>query len=289
MRRRRPHPPLFTPQGFSLIELVLVIAILGILSTVLWLVIAGPVRAFFETGRRVALVEEAGSALTEMTRDIRATLPNSIRTTQSGGVIALELLLTADGARYRDGPGGTVTSPADILTFNAPSKGFNILGHFTRLTLPLTTSTDSLVIYNTGQTGANAYDNTAGPPNVITPPGTTLSFTAGASEDHVSISPAFQFKYRSPYDRVYVVSGPVSWFCDPAAGTLRRDSGYAITTTQTVSATAGALAANQVSACSFTYTPGTAERAGLVTLSLTLSSHGESVTLLREVQVFNAP
>ncbi len=289
MHTREPPSSSSTTRGFSLIELVLVIAILGILSTVLWLVIAGPVRAFFETGRRAALVEEAGSALTEMTRDIRAALPNSIRTTQSAGVNALELLLTADGARYRDGPGGTVTSSTDILTFNAPSSGFNILGHFTRLTLPLTTSTDSLVIYNTGQSGADAYDNTAGPPNVITPPGTTLTFTGGTSEDHISINPAFQFKYRSPYDRVYVVSGPVSWFCDPASGTLRRDSGYAISATQPVSATAGVLAANQVGACSFTYTPGTAERAGLVTLSLTLTSHGESVTLLREVQIFNAP
>lgn len=278
-----------SPDGLSLVELVIVLVILGILATVLGLIITGPIRGFFATGRRVALVEEASTALTEMVRDIRDALPNSIRTAQSGGVTALELLATLDGARYRDGPGGGVTSSADILTFNAPSAGFNVLGHFENLTLPLTTTSESLVIYNTGQTGANAYDVNAGPPNVITPPGTTISITAGTNEDHVSISPAFQFKYRSPDDRVYLVSGPVSWFCDPAAGTLRRESGYAISPTEPVSPSAGTLAADQVSACSFTYTPGTAERAGLVTLSLTLTSHQESVTLLREVQVVNAP
>ncbi|MHB1543811.1 MAG: PilW family protein [Gammaproteobacteria bacterium] len=282
--RSRPRP-----NGMSLIELVIVIVILGILSTVLGLIIAGPIRGFFETGRRVALVEDASTALTQMVRDIRAALPNSVRTTQSGGITALELLETLDGARYRDGPGGGVTSSTDILTFNAPSSGFNILGHFENLTLPLTTTADYLVIYNTGQTGANAYDIQAGPPNVITPAGTTISISAGTDEDHVSINPAFQFQYPSPYDRVYLVSGPVSWFCDPAAGTLRRESGYAISATEPVSASAGNLATNQVSACSFTYTPGTAERAGLVTLSLTLTSHAESVTLLREVQVVNAP
>ncbi|EQD67599.1 type II secretory pathway pseudopilin PulG [mine drainage metagenome] len=152
-----------------------------------------------------------------MVRDIRAALPNSVRTTQSGGITALELLETLDGARYRDGPGGGVTSDADILTFNASSSGFNILGHFGNLTLPLTTTTDYLVIYNTGQTGANAYDIHAAPPTVITPSGTTISITAGTDEDHVSISPAFRFKYPSPYDRVYLVSGPVSWFCDPVS------------------------------------------------------------------------
>ncbi len=285
----RMHPTPSSPKGASLIELVMVIVVLGILSAVLGLIIAGPIQGFFETGRRVALVEEASTALTQMVRDIRAALPNSIRTTQSGGITALELLSTLDGVRYRDGPGGGVTSSADILTFNAASSGFNILGHFENLTLPLTTTADYLVIYNTGQTGANAYDITAGPPNVITPAGTTLSISAGTDEDHVSISPAFRFKYPSPYDRVYLVGGPVSWFCDPAAGTLRRESGYAISATEPVSATAGHLAANQVSACTFTYTPGTAERAGLVTLSLTLTSDAESVTLFREVQVINAP
>ncbi len=273
----------------SLIELVIVIVILGILSTVLGLIIAGPIRGFFATGRRVALVENASTALTQMARDIRTALPNSIRTTQSGGITALELLSTLDGARYRDGPGGGVTSSADILTFNAASSGFNVLGHFENLTLPLTTTADYLVIYNTGQAGANAYDISAGPPNVITPAGTTLSIVSGTYEDHVSISPAFEFKYPSPYDRVYLVGGPVSWFCDPQAGTLRRESGYAISATEPVSASAGNLASDQVSACAFTYTPGTAYRAGLVTLSLTLSSHNESVTLLREVQVVNAP
>ncbi|EQD55148.1 protein containing Prepilin-type cleavage/methylation [mine drainage metagenome] len=285
----RPDRSRLRPDGMSLIELVIVIVILGILATVLGLIITGPIRGFFETGRRVALVEDASTALAQMVRDIRAALPNSVRTTQSGGITALELLETLDGARYRDGPGGGVTSDADILTFNASSSGFNILGHFGNLTLPLTTTTDYLVIYNTGQTGANAYDIHAGPPNVITPSGTTISITAGTDEDHVSISPAFRFKYPSPYDRVYLVSGPVSWFCDPAAGTLRRESGYAISATEPVSASAGNLATNQVSACTFTYTPGTAERAGLVTLSLTLTSHDESVTLLREVQVVNAP
>ncbi len=274
--------------GFTLIELVLTLAIVAILAVILGEILYPPVAGYFAATRRARLVGDAGMALSLMTRDVHAALPNSVRTTSQGGVEALEILFTLDGARYRDGPGGGYTSPSDILTFNTPSSGFNILGTFQNLALPLTSTTDALVIYNTGQPGADAYDDTAGPPNVITPPGTTITIKAGNPEDHVAINPAFRFAYPSPDDRVYLISGPVSWFCDPALGTLRRYSGYPIQATQPVSPTDGTLEADHVSACSFDYSPGTAQRNGLLTVTLSLSENGETITLVREMQVLNA-
>jgi len=49
------------------------------------------------------------------------------------------------------------------------------------------------------------------------------------------------------------------------------------------------LMANQLMSCSIAYTPGTAERAGLVTLALTVRAQGESVSLLSQVHVDNVP
>jgi MSHA biogenesis protein MshO len=274
--------------GFTLIELVLTLSILAVLAVILGEILYPPVEGYFAATRRARLVGDAGMALSLMARDVHAALPNSIRTTSQGGVEALELLFTLDGARYRDGPGGAYTNPDDILTFNAPSAGFNILGQFQNLTLPFTSASDALVIYNTGQPGADAYDDTAGPPNVITPPGTTITITAGNPEDHIAINPPFRFAYPSPDQRVYLVSGPVSWFCDPALGTLRRDAGYPIQATEPVSATAGTLEADHVTACSFNYSPGTAQRNGLLTVTLSLGEDNETITLVREMQVFNA-
>ncbi len=47
--------------------------------------------------------------------------------------------------------------------------------------------------------------------------------------------------------------------------------------------------ASNVSACNFSYQPGTSQRAGLVTLRLQLNEDGEMVTLLHQIHVENAP
>ena len=65
--------------GFTLIELVIVILILGILSFVLVNILRGPMQAHLDVERRARLVDIAETALQRMTREIRLALPNSIR------------------------------------------------------------------------------------------------------------------------------------------------------------------------------------------------------------------
>ena len=80
--------------------------------------------------------------------------------------------------------------------------------------------------------------------------------------------------------------------CDIAAGNLLRYSGYAITGSQVYppAGVSGAIQANTISKCTFSYTAASATRSGLVTLQITLTdSSGESSTLIHEVHVDNAP
>ena len=90
----------------------------------------------------------------------------------------------------------------------------------------------------------------------------------------------------------------MSYLCDTAAGTLTRYAGYSIATSHTsrdsaaelISAGAtDTLVADQVSACSIAYAPGTSQRAGLVTLQLSIADAGESISLLHQVHVNNVP
>jgi len=289
-RPRRQQPRI--GRGFTLIELVITIAVSSVVVAFMALFIVMPMNAYTAQTRRAALVDASDSALRFMARDLRSALPNSVRISSSGSVTALELLATADGARYQDS--GPLANPALVLDFTAPDGAFATTVPFTQLTLPWTSSAYYLAIYNVGVPGANAYQMS----NVITPAGTTITISAGATPNQnlVTLNPAFQFVYGSPGKRVYLVSGPVSYLCDTAAGTLTRYSGYAIANAQPAGAAAlaaagatAALVAADVGACQFTYSPGTAQRNALATLTLEITQSGEYVQLLQEVQVVNSP
>ena len=220
-------------RGVTLVELVVTIAVSAAVVGFMAMFIVGPMNAYSAQARRAELVDDADSALRFMARDLRSALPGSVRVTVSGSVTALELLSTVDGARYRDA--GPLTNPAQELDFTAADGAFATTVPFTQLSLPWSSSSNYLAIYNVGVPGADAYSMS----NVITPAGTTISISAGATpnENLVTLSPAFKFAYGSPGKRVYLVSGPVSYLCDTGTGTLTRYSGYSIQASQPVSRT----------------------------------------------------
>lgn len=278
--------------GFTLVELVITIAVGSVVVAFMAMFIVMPMNAYSAQTRRATLVDSADSALRFMGRDLRSALPNSVRVTSGATTQALELLATLDGARYQDG--GPLSNPALELDFTAADGAFATTVPFTQLTLPWSSTSAYLAIYNVGVPGADAYQMA----NVITPAGTAISVSAGATANQnlVTLSPAFRFAYGSPGKRVYLVSGPVTYLCDTSAGTLTRFSGYTIQSSQPT--TAGALlgagasqatVATGVSGCQFVYSAGTAQRNALATLTLGLSNSGESVQLLNEVQVVNVP
>jgi MSHA biogenesis protein MshO len=278
--------------GMTLVELVITIAVGSVVVAFMALFVVGPMNAYGAQARRADLVDEADGALRFMARDLRSALPNSVRVVTSGSVTALELLATADGARYQDG--GPLANPALELDFTQADGAFATTVPFTQLALPWSSSAHYLAIYNIGVAGANAYDMA----NVITPAGTTITIAAGAAANQnlVTLSPAFKFAWGSPGRRVYLVSGPVSYLCDAASGTLKRYSGYAISSAQPVAAAtllaAGATAggiANDIAACQFSYAAGTAQRNALATLVLQLNRSGEGIALLHQVQLDNTP
>jgi MSHA biogenesis protein MshO len=280
--------------GFTLIELVITLVISTIVVSFVSLFITGPVRGFADQARRVRLVDAADATLQRIGRDVRSALPNSIRTTTVGSVTALELLSTVDGARYRAQPPGTAPQ---ILDFTTEDNSLNVLGPFTRVTKPFSSATHYLAVYNVGVPGADAY---AVPSNVMTPAGTVVTITddGATGEDRVTMNPPFRFAYPSPTQRIFLVAGPVTYLCNTAAGTLMRYSGYSVAASQADRDSHGelvgngataSLMANQLDACSFLYAPGTAERAGLVTLGIAVRAQGEAVSLLSQVHVDNVP
>ena len=310
--------------GVTLIELIVVITITGILAAVIGSIIMRPVESYQAQKIRAGLVDAAEMSLRRITRDIHQALPNSVRVDASGQVI--EMINTVDGARYRAGPGvdpnGDIhVRPDNRLTFNShDGDGFNIIGTFANFLPTVTGTFDSstslipyrLAIYNQGVPGADAYaDASLGlgvGPYVITNPAVT-TFTigpdtidtqpAGPDEQHITPSNYFYFHWDSPNQRVFIVDTPVTYICSPgASGTITRYWNYNIVATQPTNPAAtplstgsNALLTTPVTACSFSYSPGTNQRAGLVTLDITVAdvASGNQVRLLYQVHVDNAP
>jgi len=289
-------------QGFSLFELILVIMISSIVAGLMAGFVKRPMEAYRDLERRATLVDLTESALRRMSRDVRAALPNSMRV--SGDKLSLEILYTVDGGRYRELTGTNPApsneahgDPNDWLDFAGDTR-FNIQGRFTHLGFTYGTALAAghrLAIYNTT---TNVYTDAATDPNtaVITPSSTTITITDDVDEDQITLSSSFDFFLRSPRQRLYVVETPVSFLCNLGAGTLMRYQSYSIASAQPtnpalapLSSAASALLANHVGACEFDYDAGTASRAGLLTIALTLTDGGEQVRLLQQVHVDNTP
>lgn len=255
--------------GFTLLELIMVMVLTGVLATMTTDLITLPVKSYVDLNRRATLTDSAEMALRRMQRDIRRALPNSIRINVANNVI--EILHTSTGGRYR----ATLdsTGAGDILNFIAADTRFDVLG-----SLPSAPSGE-LVVYNLGTASANAYVGT----NRATIHNTSTVNT-------IVLSLATLFPFQSPQQRFYVVDSPITYQCD--SGELRRYSGYSISSAMPNLASLSyqvQAKANRLT-CSFDYNPGTATRAGLVTMSMTLTdSEGESARLIHQVHVDNVP
>jgi MSHA biogenesis protein MshO len=88
--------------GFTLVEAIMTIAIIGIIGGIVAVFIRAPILGYRDTVDRAELTDQADLALRRMARDIRLALPNSVRVNDSGDHPGsqLELLLTRSGARY---------------------------------------------------------------------------------------------------------------------------------------------------------------------------------------------
>lgn len=261
-----------TTRGFTLVEMVLVITLMGVVLAALVPITLNPFRSYDDLRRRSELVAQGESAIRNMARDVRASLPNSIRINGS----ALELLHVSSGGRYRAAESDQ--SGSDPLDFTQADSSFQVFG-----SMSTPASGSRMVIYHTGQSGADAYAGDT----VITPASTILSSTSGSSESLVTLSSPHRFGFSSPQQRFYIVDTPVTYRC--SSGQMNRLDQYTIQSSP-ASPPASARTArvsDLVSACTFTYQPGTPQRSAIVTIDLSLARDGEQVRLLEQIHVPN--
>ena len=285
--------------GFTLVEAVIVIAIIGIVGAIVAVFIRLPVQNYADSVARAEVTDEADLALRRMARELRLALPNSVRVNADGS--AIEFLLTKTGGRYvsvEDNP--PATTP--VLDFAGGARTLTVAGTLTR---PVNAG-DYFVVYNlgSGMAPADAWGWTTSDRNIAR---ISTAVASGAQpvltlDDNPFSSQSVTMP--SPEQRFQIVSGPVTFACARAADgalVLTRYAGYAINLNQVnppVNATAAPLT-RRVNSCAgiFAYDQASsAQRSALVSITLELAARTvagtaatSTIRLVHQVHVDNTP
>jgi len=274
--------------GFTLLEVVVVIVITGVMGAMMAVFIKAPVQGYVDSSRRAEMTDAADIALRRLARDIRTSVPNSIRVLGCGGVPCVEYLPTRDGGRYRS------NTPGNPLSFGVIDGVFDIVG------VPIVFAAgDQIVVGSTQSDGNPPYDDTIigirrayiGPLGV---PQATVSMGAIVLPLWAEIAP----------QRFHVVDGAqgaVTYACVGAGidgngngtGVLNRYAGYGYNVPQVPPLALPALPAptvlaNQLSACAITYNP-VSQRNALLEVTLTIRRANEVVSLYQATHISNLP
>jgi len=265
-------------RGFTLVELIMVIVLMGVIGGMVAVFMKSPIDAYFDSARRAALTDVADTTVRRIARDIRKALPNSIRLpTTTPANQCLEFIPTKVGGRYRTDD----ATPADgtALRFDAADTSFNMLG--SNHALPAEqriVQGDVIAVYNLGITGSDAYnqDNTS----VVS--GTPVDGT----ETQIPITSKL-FPLASGSNRFHVIPKDeylVAYRC--SGNKLYRTASTTFTSACPIT---GAVLADKVSSCNFVYNGSDLQRNALVQITLKFTDNNETVSLYHEVHVDNTP
>ena len=283
-------------RGATLIELIMVIAILGVIAAVASVFIKGPIDAYVDSARRAALTDAADTAIRRMARDIRKALPNSTRIPSTD---CIEFIPTKTAGRYRAAV--DKLSTGDILNFVASDTSFNMLSLNSDLPSDQKIEIgDVVAVYNLGVSGADAYagDNTSTV--------RSLANDSGRKESTISVD-AKEFPFASGSKRFYVIPAGeqvVGYVCSgngtdahgTGTGTLRRyiatlpgANSCTLPVIDQNNVTSVSIMASNVASCNFVHNVSDLQRNDPVQLTITFTDSGESISLYHQVYENNWP
>ncbi|MDX1455137.1 MAG: type II secretion system protein [Gammaproteobacteria bacterium] len=268
-------------RGFTLLELLIAIVVIGILAVVVGPLLYAPVKSYFDTSDRAELVYSTDAAMRRLARDARNSLPYSVRLINGG--TAVEMIEVLDVGRYRENGGGA----ARKLAFNGNDTSFNLVGSFERLGA-FSSTTERLVVFNLGSPGFDVYAGDSVVSNsAFTVASETYSVAGSTYTEHqVTTAGTFPFLLSTPSHRIFVIGDYIAYGCSGTG--LYRLQGYATPEPASATIAGGSLETDDVTACSFNYDPGSSLRPGVLTMILTVTRGGESVTLQHQVHIPNA-
>lgn len=259
-------------QGFTLVELIIVIVLLSIVSIFTFQIISFSGQVYSDGVAREQLAAQSRFAIERLSRELNNALPRSIRTLDNGNCI--EYLPIVTSSEYFSYPSPSNTSQ--------PLYGVRPLDRSTPYGSPL-----SIALYATGdvyQTSAQVYRID-----------TTTLVDSGKSIEYTFTDANASFSDIGPVNRYYVVSEPVTWCYRAADSDLARYSNYQRGASYTTAAAIDIMAENLDNSSSgitpFRVSDAILTRNNLVLIDWVFRSAvtDESLTAVYEVHVPNVP
>ncbi len=257
-------------QGFTLIELIMIIVLLGIFATMGADFISKAFKGFQASNSRMEIFEEGKSAMTRMEREINNAIPNAVIVTTVSGNQELRIGVIDDNIMVSDNVTGRYieSPPTNKITDDTGGLEAGVV----------------VSINNT------KWDTFAAPVTsnrrlykVITKTGKEMTLDRTIPPDS-----------RSPNNRFYAVDKAIMYYYDSASTELRR-SEIAVNAINTpvddtaFAAVTGYPLATNVSNLTFHYTPGAPARNSVVTISFQITKNNESILFNKDIHVRNTP
>ncbi len=244
--------------GFTLIELVISIVLVGIIAGVLGPIIFYGTEGYRQQIARKELLSRGRIALERMSREMRESVPNSVRVSSTNSANdTIEFGRAVFFSHYNSITGGS--SPYtlnDDTGLNPPSTSF-------------------IVIYNVSPDDFYAY------------PASPSTFqVAGVAGNQVSINAPT--KPHSSTKRYQMCTGAITYSRN-TSGELIRYSGYDPGQAHGTSAIDQNILTDHVSFVQFQYTSGTLTNTALLTILLQVQAGGETMNFHQEVHIRNVP
>lgn len=291
-------------QGFTLVELIVVIVLLGIMSVATVQFIPNMAVGYMDLNRRQGLADTTQLAIERIGREIRNALPGSVRVSSGATYSCLEYIPVRGASVYRNLP--EVTAAASLTA--VPMGGGSLSGWSAGEPLYVAVYPISSNISDEAHTNNPVYDmDSYAIVAELSNPSAFVAAQSGSTEISVALTAAHRFPAGSPASRFYVIGSPVSYCLISSAGDLYRYKNYFSSGTQFYAAQPvpgsglpasepnRALLASGISSSAafsnpaFSYVEASLQRNGLVLFDMQVSEAGESVRIQHAVQVRNAP